>query len=74
VLSAGKRALLASNGLEMAAIALRHLDAAGLRSQAGFLMGPDDVGRNALGLAGIQQRHLETSAVAGSDSMKRNAL
>ena len=45
----------------MAAIARRHLDATGLTDvEAEFVMDHDDVRPAAGGMAGIQQRHLET--------------
>ena len=53
-------ALLAVERVELAAIAFRHLDAAGRANiETGFIVDHDDVRPHALGMAGIQQRHLE---------------
>ena len=54
-------ALLAVERLEMAAIARRHLDATGLPNiETELIMDHDDVRPPARGMAGIQQRHLQT--------------
>ena len=54
-------ARLAVVRVEMAAVARRHLDSCGLTNvETGFIMDHDDVRPAACGMAGIQQRHLET--------------
>src|SRR5205814_7264688 len=54
-------ALLAVERFEMAAIARRLLDACCLTNvETGLVMDHDDVGPAACGMAGVQQRHLET--------------